>query len=608
MKNLLISISAIAAMCAAICSCTEEELPPVSPEFILETSEISISAEGGNYEILYSIKNPSENGKVVPETQAEWISMLDASVPDVITFTAESNCDPDPREAVIEIKYEGKTYEVTVKQDTEKTPEPEPGAVFAFEIKEVKETSLKFSIFPADKEMTYIGMLNEKDYMDQFASDEEYFIDDMNFFKEAALNYGISIEEYLANILKTGDVEDEYVNMLDPETEYYVYAYGLNTDIVYLTDLHKTETKTEPVQMNGMTFDIGCIPYKNTVELTIVPSDPEQTYLYSIYPQTEVSKDGIAGKYWEYVSTIMMIYIQQFGITPEEFIEDAAYTGTVNATMDDLLDDTPYWAFAVSVAPFGVFNSEVSVEEFTTGVKYTSDNTFALSFSKPTESTVDYKIITANNDPYIMFVDKYSKWADYMDDMEAIQEELLSGDYDLESRIRRGDESGTITGLDSKTEYVVYIFGYENGNATTELYDGNFMTATPEAGATFRLEYDKYFDGTEMEALDPEAFAGASGKAVLPVKAVTTGNATGYYYDIFKGDYTDTSVITDDIAISSVRFTGKISPAYVYFINYDELNTFMGVAVDAGGNFGPVWREAVTLTPEGASPASEYPF
>ncbi len=37
-----------------------------------------------------------------------------------------------------------------------------------------------------------------------------------------------------------------------------------------------------------------------------------------------------------------------------------------------------------------------------------------------------------------MFVDKYSKWADYMDDMEAIQEELLSGDYDLESRIRRG--------------------------------------------------------------------------------------------------------------------------------------------------------------------------
>ena len=52
------------------------------------------------------------------------------------------------------------------------------------------------------------------------------------------------------------------------------------------------------------------------------------------------------------------------------------------------------------------------------------------------------------------------------------------------------------------------------------------MTTTPEAGATFRLEYDKYFDGTEMEALDPEAFAGASGKAVLPVKAVTTGNAT----------------------------------------------------------------------------------
>lgn len=137
------------------------------------------------------------------------------------------------------------------------------------------------------------------------------------------------------------------------------------------------------------------------------------------------------------------------------------------------------------------------------------------------------------------------------------------------------------------------------------------ITVTPDevsmkTGETMFLEC--LVTPPEMEALDPEAFAGASGKAVLPVKAVTTGNATGYYYDIFKGDYTDTSVITDDIAISSVRFTGKTSPSYVYFINYDELNTFMGVAVDAGGDFGPVWREAVTLTPEGASPASEYPF
>ena len=110
----------------------------------------------------------------------------------------------------------------------------------------------------------------------------------------------------------------------------------------------------------------------------------------------------------------------------------------------------------------------------------------------------------------------------------------------------------------------------------------------------FRYKYIPYFSPTQ------------TGRAVARTKVRIRKQTS--LDDIFKGDYTDTSVITDDIAISSVRFTGKTSPAYVYFINYDELNTFMGVAVNAGGNFGPVWREAVTLTPEGASPASEYPF
>lgn len=427
---------------------------------------------------MYSIKNPSEDGKVLPETACQWISELDASLAGVISFVAESNYDSEPREAIVSIAYEGETYEVVLKQGTEELPEV---PVFSFEVDNIKETSLEFSIFPADKEMTYIGMLNEKSYIDQFATDEEYFADDMSFFKESALNLYIPIEDYLAMILKTGDVTGEYVNMLTPETDYYIYAYGMNTDCMWLTEMYKTEARTKAMQMNGMTFDIACEPYKNTVEMTVIPSDPGQTYLFSIYPQSEVSKDGIAEKYQEYLDTMMKIYIQQFGITPEEFIEDAAYTGNQTYLFKDLLDNTPYYAFAVSVASFGIFNSEVEVVEVTTGAEYSSDNTFALSFSKPTETSVDYRIVTSNDDPYTMFVDEYANWASYMGDMDAIQEELLSGGYDLEKGLRHGDDSGTISDLKSKTEYVVYIFGYEDGQATTELYDGNYGPVWREA-------------------------------------------------------------------------------------------------------------------------------
>lgn len=55
-----------------------------------------------------------------------------------------------------------------------------------------------------------------------------------------------------------------------------------------------------------------------------------------------------------------------------------------------------------------------------------------------------------------------------------------------------------------------------------------------------------------------------------------------------------------------MRFTGTSDETHVYFVNYDELNTFMGVAVDADGNYGPVWREAFSLSADGVSPADEY--
>ena len=46
-----------------------------------------------------------------------------------------------------------------MKQGTEELPEV---PVFSFEVDNIKETSLEFSIFPADKEMTYIGSLMKK--------------------------------------------------------------------------------------------------------------------------------------------------------------------------------------------------------------------------------------------------------------------------------------------------------------------------------------------------------------------------------------------------------------------------------------------------------------
>ena len=604
-------LCAASVLSCAVFSCQKNIDEPPVPFFKVDTEEIAIGPEGGAFDIYYTVEHPVHGVEINVVCHDDWVSVADTTAEGIIKMYAESNPDSCARSSIVSMEYYGNEYDVIVVQQAEGQP-PVEQETFAFIINDddIAETSVTFSIIPADKEMTYIGMLNEKEYMDGFATDEDYFKDDFDFFRDmATMTYGVSVEEYLSMILKCGDTVDEYVNMLDPDTGYYVYAYGMTADCAYLTDLYKQEFRTLPVEMNGMTFEIECVPDKNTAELHVIPSDPGQYYFYSFYKQSEVGKDEIYEQYQEFVTTMIQIYIQQYGITPEQFIEEAASVGEERSVLEDLSDYTDYYAFAASVATCGILNTDVTVEEFTTGRKYSSDNVLLLSLSNATEHTVNYEIKASNDDPYVMFTDEYSNWAEYYeyyDAGERIQEAILSGNYDLESMVRRGSEKGIIDDLTGKTEYVVFLFGYDGTDATTELYDGNFVTTGPVSEVSVCLEYDKYFDGTELEAIDPLAFAGASGKAVIPVKAVVTGDADGYYYHIFEGDCTDTSIITDEIAINTMRFFGVTSETHAYIVDYDEVNTFMGVAYDSENNYGPIWRETFTLDREGVSPVEEY--
>ena len=46
-----------------------------------------------------------------------------------------------------------------------------------------------------------------------------------------------------------------------------------------------------------------------------------------------------------------------------------------------------------------------------------------------------------------------------------------------------------------------------------------------------------------------------------------------------------------------------------FYTAFDEPRCVIAVAVDADGNFGPVYRQAITFTKEGCSPVDEFvPF
>ena len=129
----------------ALAACEKQPAPEPTPEeptptteVVLSKSTIEATAEGGRYEVSYTIKNPVEghNLFVAKSSDYAWISDLGAEG-DVIYVVVEANETDNAREAVVEVSYGEKHSNenfkaLTIKQAA-KAEEPEPQPEFDVE-------------------------------------------------------------------------------------------------------------------------------------------------------------------------------------------------------------------------------------------------------------------------------------------------------------------------------------------------------------------------------------------------------------------------------------------------------------------------------------------
>ena len=127
---------------------------------------------------------------------------------------------------------------------------------------------------------------------------------------------------------------------------------------------------------------------------------------------------------------------------------------------------------------------------------------------------------------------------------------------------------------------------------------------------TYTVSIDSYswYDGAELAQLDPINFAGFEEYAVLLLKVSHNDKAAHWWTGCFMGDlsnpdeYSDRSIINNLVTYGIPEFKDAVDQLLAVY--WDE-NTICGVAADAEGNYGPVIRQMVNLTKEGASPAGE---
>lgn len=343
----------------------------------------------------------------------------------------------------------------------------------------------------------------------------------------------------------------------------------------------------------------------------LIPEDLSMEYLL-VAAQTE-SLEGYVdiNAYIEDMKSNYAMYAELLGMSLKETLSmfGLVVQGSIeNGLFATIAPDMQYTILACGIDDNCDLITPVSQLDVTTLPATTPiDNQISVNVTNITSRSAAIGITTTTPDAYALALFETASLEKASD--ADIEDYLIQGVAEGSVNYLSGDlssEEGVFEGMSPETSYTVVVMGVAGDVATTDLIKKEFTTT--EAGKSdvaFSLEY-KYFEGADVQ--DFYGVTGREGLAFLAGRVNTEGE--GFYWNVIAksafdelegGDLTDEQYI--DLLLDPEMQSATQTP-FTYICDYGEMRLF-GVAYDENGNFGPVWKEDVNLTPEGVSPASE---
>lgn len=374
----------------------------------------------------------------------------------------------------------------TVFVGCKETPEVPPTPIdpvdkpdFVIEVKNITDTSVEFTITPEDEEMTYIAMMTTKEYFDEFEDDDAYIMDDLMWLDDAAYDAGVELSEYLEGVLKKGAIGDTQ-DMLDPETEYIVYAFGLSNNGIVTTSLYKQTFTTLSTELTELNFEIEVtdIGY-DTATITVTPDNDKAFYFVNVFSLEDYQNYG--GDESAFAAHINKLrnYYYGLGATADQMVANLGYVGAKSLSVEDLRAGTKYMAYAIGIDERFVANSVATVVEFETVAAQTSDLTFEVELTNIEYDHIEGSVTPSNNDDTYICSVQYASALEWSESEEAFVESIvddITAWGNIEGSLRKGVMSlDGISGLQSETDYIIVCFGYD-GAPTTAPHITHFTT------------------------------------------------------------------------------------------------------------------------------------
>lgn len=462
------------------------------PELKVEKNSIDIPVEGGPFKITYTIENATGNTLAEAVAKDSWITIEPSATFGEIKFSISPNEAEDLRNSTITLSYpNAKDVDIMILQDG-KTGDKE---YFRIVIDETDQVSVTASVYPAEEVGTYLMLLTPKEKFDNLGSDEANFEDDMAYFEKRANDEHMSLEDYIKKyVLEKETLEKIVIDMLEPETEYYVYAYGLSEDLQMTTQIYKELAVTKAVEMTGCTFDITTPKIENNkVTLKVEPSLTSEMYYFNYIAASTLNDlyDGITAEEYAEQNFETELFYEMYinGLPLDIAMKKLTYTG--EKTFDDLtlMANSKYYAFAFTVMELGKISSEIAVYEFHTEAAATSDNKLGLELLNAGIVSVDVKITTTNNDSYgYKAIEKSLVDGMTPEELAAYIDEVKNFSMD------KGNTNKEIKGLKADTDYVIAVFGFDldSYSMTTGVTSMECRTKSASAASEMDFKFSFY--------------------------------------------------------------------------------------------------------------------
>ena len=617
LKRFFLSLAAIALVAMVGCEKNPDNGKGGNASFKLDTTEISVDANGGAQEVTYTIENHAAGAVVLTNCTENWITNLSTATFGSITFNVAPNYKKEAREAKITVSYTAveKEFEIVVKQEAS-TKE-----TFEYEVTIKDPTLISLNITPADLTTAYICRIYTEEHIKTFELEEDAALIeyDLQTIANEAYSAGQTTLNYLQNISYKGKAFDVTFERLIPDTNYVVYTYHIDLSNAQAStgEVFRQVIRTASPDMENDALEMSLDINGATITQNITTKEAD-TYFYTahmsvydfnIYFGGDAQPETTFVDRWNQQTSMWL----NMGYYPSQIIEEWCLQGSQSIVCNDLEAETEYYFYAFAIDSETAFvASPIILEKVSTETVQQSGMTINIEVKDIYATTAN--VYWTASDPNGKFARSVFTKAEY-DSWGTTDEErfeYIDANYSLYTAT--GSTDMNLSNLIPNTTYVAFAYGLDGETPNTKIFTKEFTTKDNVAGTSnIQITLGAHFNLDEAAEVDPEhwgSYAGWDDYALVPVTITGVQPTDEIFWTLttMPLDYYnyDDEWIRD---ITSNEFCRQSVYSNTYFqLPYEYEYSLIAVAKDANGNIGKLFKMEIYLYKSDAADVSEYKY